>query len=349
MATQTALALTKIGQPLTKVLLPIPDHADGKDLLIKIAAVGLAPLDAKLRDSGYMNIGNRLPAVLGGDLVGTILKAGPEVSNDFPLGSTVFAQSNFKDPRAGGLQEVTTISGEYAAIVPRNLSATDAALYPINAMTSANAIFTPAGFNFPFPGTPDSETFDYKSQKIVVVGGGSNTGKLAIQLAHIAGIGTIIAIASRLNEALLRSYGATHVIDRHDSDVESQVRAAVGDDLVHVLDTVNTTDRGLAMSLLSNTKPGLLITLTPGRSSEDLHAKKKVGVEERQILGFSHANPEFGRLFWKTLPQWLGSGKIKPINYNVIEGLDEDLVNAALDQYTNGNGGDRYHVSISAT
>lgn len=40
MATQTALALTKIGQPLTKVLLPIPDHADGKDLLIKIAAVG---------------------------------------------------------------------------------------------------------------------------------------------------------------------------------------------------------------------------------------------------------------------------------------------------------------------
>lgn len=293
-----------------------------------------------------MNIGSRLPAVLGGDLVGTVLKAGPEVSNNFPPGSTVFSQRNFQDPKAGGLQEFTTISGEYAAIVPQNLSTTDAALYPINAMTSANAIFTPAGFNFPFPGTPGSEAFDYKSQKIAIVGGGSNTGKLAIQFAHIAGVGTIIAIASQSNEALLRSYGATHVIDRHGPDIESQVRALVGDDLVHVLDTISTPDRGLAMSLLSNTKPGLLITLTPGRSNEDLHAQKKAGVEEKQILGFPHVNPEFGRLFWKTLPQWLESGKIKPIKYNVIKGLDVELVNAALDQYTNGNGGDRYHVSI---
>ncbi|KIW10801.1 hypothetical protein PV08_10100 [Exophiala spinifera] len=346
MTTQTALALTKIGQPLTKIVLPKPDNANGKDLLIKVAAVGLAPLDAKLRDAGYFGIGNRLPAVIGGDLVGTVLKAGPEVSNDFPLGSTVFAQCNFKDPKAGGLQEVTTINGEYAAIVPPNLSAADAALYPINAMTSANAIFTPAGFNFPFPGTPDSEGFDYQSQKIVVVGGGSNTGKLAIQLAHIAGVGKIIAIASQSNETLLRSYGATHVINRHDPDIESQVRLLTGDDLVHVLDTVNNPDRGLAMSLLSNTKPGLLITLTPGRSSDSLHAQKKAGVEEKQILGFPHVYPEFGHLFWKTFPRWLESGKVKPIKYNVIKGLDADLVNAALDKYTSGNGGDRYHVSI---
>lgn len=40
MTTQTVLALTKIGQPLAKILLPKPDNANGKDLLIKVAAVG---------------------------------------------------------------------------------------------------------------------------------------------------------------------------------------------------------------------------------------------------------------------------------------------------------------------
>ena len=40
MATQTALALTKIGQPLTKITLPRPEIVDAKDILIKIAAVG---------------------------------------------------------------------------------------------------------------------------------------------------------------------------------------------------------------------------------------------------------------------------------------------------------------------
>lgn len=42
MATQTALALTEIGRPLTKISLPGPDTFDLKEheILIKIAAVG---------------------------------------------------------------------------------------------------------------------------------------------------------------------------------------------------------------------------------------------------------------------------------------------------------------------
>ena len=293
-----------------------------------------------------MNVGSRLPAVLAGDLVGTVMKSGADVASSFPIGAQIFAQASFKVPTDGGLQSYTVVNGSFAAIVPPGIPATEAVLYPINAFTSVMALFTPAGFGLPFPQSPESKTFDYASQKLVIVGGGSNTGKLAVQFARIAGIGTIIAIASLSNMAVLKEFGATHVIARQDPDIESQVRQIVGDDLIYVLDTVSAGDYSLALSILSNTKRGTLIYLARGKLNESLLAQKQAGVDHRHISGFSGAIPDFGRLFWKVFSSWLESGQVKPLPYTVIEGLDADKVNAALDQYRDGTGSVRYHVKL---
>lgn len=306
----------------------------------------VAPHDQKIRDRNLMNVGSRLPAVLAGDLVGTVVKAGADISSSFPIGAQIFAQASFKVPTDGGLQSYTVVNGSFAAIVPPGIPATEAALYPINAFTSVMALFAPAGFGLPFPQTPESTTFDYASQKLVIIGGGSNTGKLAVQFARIAGIGTIIAIASLSNTAVLKEFGATHVIARQDPDIESQVRRIVGDDLIYVFDTVSGGHYSLALSLLSNTKRGTLIYLVSGKMDEAALARKKAGVDHRHISGFSGAIPEFGRLFWKVFSSWLESGQVKPSPYTVIEGLDADKVNAALDQYRDGTGSVRYHVKL---
>ncbi|EXJ85245.1 hypothetical protein A1O3_05920 [Capronia epimyces CBS 606.96] len=348
MATQTALALTTVGKPLTLISLPGPESVElkGNEVLIKVSAVGLAPLDQKIRDLGYFNIGDKLPAVLGGDVVGIVVKTGSEVS--FPVGALVFSQIQFHRPAGGGLQEYTVVNGLYTAIVPQGISATEAALYPINAVTSALALFSSDGFGFPFPGSAESANFDYASQKIVVIGGGSNTGKLAIQLARVAGVGTIVAVASPSNTAELKGYGATHVVARQDEDIRGQVRAIVGDDLLYVYDTVNFGDYSLAVSLLSDVNQGTVVHLLPGGNVSDAAAaqNKVAGVHDKPIAGFSHKIPEVGRLFWKEFPAWMARGEIKPIKYHVIEGLDADAVNAALDEYKAGRGGDRYHVKL---
>ncbi|KIX09255.1 uncharacterized protein Z518_00334 [Rhinocladiella mackenziei CBS 650.93] len=346
MTTQTALALTEIGKPLTKITLPGPETIEPREneVLIKVKAAGLAPLDQKFRDRNFFNIANRLPAVLAGDLVGTVVKIGPGVS--FPVGALVFSQMLLHLPTSGGLQEYTVINGEYTAIVPPGVSAPEAALYPINAVCAAMALFSSHGFGFPFPGTPESASFDYASQKIVIVGGGSNIGQLAIQFARAAAIGTIIAIAAPSNSATLEEYGATHIISRHDSDIEDQVRRIVGDDLLYVHDTINFGDHSLAVSLLSNSQRGTIAHNLPGNADKAVLARKKAGVEDKMIEAYSHAIPEFGRLFWKEFPVWLESRKIKPLKYKVIQGLDADKVNAALDEYKAGKGGERYHVSL---
>lgn len=302
----------------------------------------VAPLDQKLRDKNAFNISARLPAVISGDLVGTVVKGS---STSFPIGSHVFSQTLFNLPTGGGLQEYTLINPLYAAVVPSRISDTEAALYPVNAVTSAMGLFSAMGLNIPFPGAPESKSFDYASQKLVIIGGGSNTGKLAIQFAKIAGIGTIIATASLSSAEELKSYGATHVIARQAPNIEEQVRAIAGDELLYVYDTFSIGDFSLGVSLLSNSKKGSFAYLLSGTANEDVAARKKVGFEAKKVTGFSHAIPQFGQMFWKQFPSWLETGKVKPLKYKVIEGLDVGKVNAALDEYRDGKGGDRYHIS----
>ena len=267
---------------------------------------------------------------------------------EFPVGTRVFSQTLFNLPTGGGLQEYTLINPLYTGIIPSGVSDTEAALYPVNAVTSAMSLFSAAGLGMPFPGSPESKNFDYASQKLVVIGGGSNTGNIAIQLAKLAGIGTIITTASLSGAEELKSYGATHVIARQAPDIEEQVRAIVGDELLYVYDTFSFGDISLGVSLLSNSKKGTIAHLLTGEANEAVTAQKKSGFEAKRIAGFSHAIPEFGQMFWKEFPRWLENGKITPVKYKVIEGLDADKINAALDEYRDGKGGVRYHVRIQS-
>lgn len=297
-----------------------------------------------MRDRGHLGVGERLPWVLSGDIVGEVIEGGPQ--NKFPIGAHIFSQQLFKKAQCGGLQEYTILDSEYAAEVPKGISDTEAALYPINIVTSAISIFSEKGFGFPLPKTPEAEGFDYASQKVAIIGGGTNTAKLAVQLLKLAGVGTIIVIASPSNSELLQSFGASHVISRYDSNIEAQVRAIVDDDLLYVYDTFNFGNLDLAASLLSNSKKGTLVFNGSGPISEAIMAKKQAGLDEKRTLGFSNLIPAFGKALWVNLPGWLSRGNIKPLEYNTIEGLDSDKVNAALDEYAAGRSGVRYHIQI---
>ncbi|KAJ8099548.1 hypothetical protein POJ06DRAFT_281773 [Lipomyces tetrasporus] len=228
----------RVAAPLTRIALPIRDASELKEnqVLIKITATGLAPLD-QFRDRGHLNIGSRLPAVIAGDLVGTVAKNGPNAT--FPIGVHVFSQMLFHLPKA-------------------NISDAEAALYPINAVPSAMSLFSMSGFGLPRPGPPGSEGFDYASQKVVIV----------------------------------------------------VVRRIVRDDLLYMFDMITLGNLSLGASLLSNSKKWTLVC------------------------------------FWKILSTWLESGKIIPLKYNVIDGLDAKKVNKALDEYGQGRSAERYHVRI---
>lgn len=287
----------------------------------------------------------QFPAVIAFDIAGVVVKAGKDVTS-FPIGSHVLAHASIQYATCGGLQEYSIVDSQYSALLPQNINDVDAVAVPTGTVTSALSLFSPMGFGIPFPGTPEAEGFDYKSQKIVIVGGGTNTGKFGIQLARIAGIGTIIAVAGRTGQVELKELGATHVISRHASDIESQVREIVGDELLYVYDTYNSTE-GLvhSVNLLSRSRRGKLVRLVRGPPVASANGIEGAGFEEKQIIGFSSGIPAFGAMLWKQLQEWIEEERLKFPKYSVVDGLDVDKVNAALDDLKLKSG-KRWHVRV---
>ncbi|KAF4341694.1 zinc-type alcohol dehydrogenase [Fusarium beomiforme] len=340
---QKALLLEEVGKPLILGSRPIPKP--GKDqLLVKVLVAGLNPHDQRTRDVGLFVTGT--PYVLASDIVGEVVAAGTgEHSDKFNIGDHVFGHTCAE----GGFNSDFNAAQQYALVDARfvgrvaesGLSDDEASTIPVIVLAGFIALFASSGHGLPPPFSPEAKSFDYSSVTLLVIGGGSNTGRAVVELAKLAGIGQIIAVAGHQNEANLKTIGATHVIDRKAPDVLDQIRAITGDELIHAVDTVNAgVEQELGVAALSNTEKGTLITLR--RPEGDFDAarigSKSAGYERRLVLGVSPVHPEVTMGFWEEVPRWLKEGKLHPSSFKVIEGLDADAANKALDNYRDGKG-----------
>lgn len=200
------------------------------------------------------------------------------------------------------------------------------ATFPTNVSASLVALFEVLGLPAPWQ---DSEP---RPRNILIVGGGSNCGKFAVQLAKLAGIANIIVVGG--DETLLRKLGADHVIDRHSTEDEliEKIRNAAGNDLSYALDAVNLPEGlSLALRALSGDRPGKVARLLPVGMVEDTK-----GHELLDVLGlFLYRNP-LCVAFWERLSDYVGAGVISPTSFSMQEGLEADVVNDALDGYREG-------------
>lgn len=357
---QNALLVTEIGQPLSKATRPIPEPKDG-EVLVKITVAGLNPHDAKSRDDG-LSIKGSLPAVLASDIAGHVVHVGPNVTH-FKQGDHIFGQAllaitstETKVPPhpnydTQGLQEYAIMDTRFSAKVPPAYTDAELATLPTNLVTATVALFDSTGFNIPAPWDPAALEFNYREASILIIGGGSNTGKFAIQLAAITGIGKLLVVASLKSEADLKALGATHVIDRTKpgTQIAADVRRLVGDNLIYALDTINAPeDQYIGVEALSNTKTGKFARLRPRGPVDEskLSAKKPLGFETLNILGASNARPATSVPLWERVSGLVAEGKINPTSFQVIKGLDLDEVNKTLDGYSNGTLSGQWQVHI---
>jgi NADPH2:quinone reductase len=185
---------------------------------------------------------------------------------------------------------------------------------------------------------------------ILIVGGGSNCGRFATQLARLTGFGTIVVVGG--NESELISFGATHVVERHGGHdtVLERIRAIAGDDLIYAFDAYNApNEQHLAINALSNLKQGKLARLVWSRGSvqEDMIREKAKGYELKNVLGISHLKPDVATPFWQHATEYLALGKIKPLEFVSVQGLDVDKVNEVLDAYRDGKRVVQTHFRVS--
>lgn len=199
---------------------PVPGP---RDLLVKVEAVSVNPVDFKVRRS---NDPGGTPRILGFDAAGTVAAVGGEVTL-FRVGDPVYYAGSITRP--GTNAEYHLVDERIVGRKPHTLDFAEAAALPLTALTAWELMFDRIGLRLL------SEAGD---RSLLIVGGAGGVGSMAIQLARVLTDVTVIATASRPETAAWAAeLGAHHVVD-HSKDLGPQL-AALG---------IPAVDIGLALA-----------------------------------------------------------------------------------------------------
>jgi len=199
----------------------------GHDLLVRVEAVSVNPVDIKLR--GGVAPAEGALRVLGFDAAGTVEAVGPDATL-FRPGDAVFYAGAIDRP--GTNSEFHLVDERIVGPKPRSLSVAEAAALPLTAITAWEMLFDRLQL------TRGGE----EGRSLLIVGGAGGVGSMAIQLARRLTNVRVLATASRPETAAwVRDLGAHDVID-HSGDIAGQIRA-LGLNGVEFIFSTNATDR----------------------------------------------------------------------------------------------------------
>ena len=225
-----AVALTRylpITDPesLFNVDLPKPQAA-GRDLLVRVEAVSVNPVDTKVR-APKPDV-EKTPRVLGWDAAGVVESVGPNVTS-FRPGDDVFYAGDITRP--GTNSEYHLVDGRIVSHKPSSLSFAEAAALPLTSITAWETLFERLGVD---------RDADNSDRTLLILGGAGGVGSIAIQLAKWSGL-IVIATASRPEtQDWVKGLGADHVVD-HRQPLPPQL-AAIGHKEVNFIANFNNTD-----------------------------------------------------------------------------------------------------------
>ncbi|MFD6293161.1 NADP-dependent oxidoreductase [Streptomyces sp. NPDC060205] len=209
---------------LTVVDAPEP-RALPAEVLVRVRAIGLNPLEARLRVGEFPLLG-RPPFVLGWDISGVVEEA-PQTWR-FRPGDEVFGMPKF--PRAAdAYAEFVSAPALHLVRKPASLSHVEAAALPVVGLTAWQGLVDLGGVS--------------EGDRVLVHGGGGGVGHVAIQLAKALGA-YVIATAGGSKRTFVEGLGADEVIDYTQVDFTEAAR-----DIDVVLDTIggDTVERSLGV------------------------------------------------------------------------------------------------------
>ena len=188
-----AMVLEEFGAPLVARELAVPSVGTG-EVLVKIVASGVNPLDTKIRAGRAAHARNVLPAVLGLDMAGVVERVGSGVAG-FAPGDEVFGMTGGVGGVQGSLAEYAAVDARLLAHKPATLTMREAAALPLVAITAWEGLVDRAQVT--------------AGDKVLIQGGAGGIGHVAIQIARSFGA-EVFATEAR-NPGLVKSLGATAI------------------------------------------------------------------------------------------------------------------------------------------
>src|SRR5437868_8501234 len=270
-------------------------------LLVKVKAAAVNPVDWKIREGLGEIFGLKLPLILGCEVAGTVEAVGNNVE-DFAPGEDVYG---YLGAHSGGYAEYVAAPASEFVHKPKQIDFDTAASVPVAALTAWQGIFDHGKLA--------------SGQRILITGASGAVGSMAVQLAKNKGA-RVIGTGSGRNEEFVRKLGADEFIDYKKAKFEEEVSAV---DVV--FDTVGGETQDRAFQTLK--RGGVLVSTVNPPSEEKA---KQFGVTGTMVFMMSKADQlaEINRL--------VESGKL---NMRVATVLPLTEVKKALQLSATGHAG----------
>lgn len=210
MPTMKSALLEAAGSPFRIIDTERPIAGPGQ-VLVRIEASGVNPLDVKIRAGAAAHARHPYPAILGIDLAGVVEAVGEGVRT-VRKGDEVYGMTGGVGGNQGSLAEYAAVDARLLALKPANFSMREAAALPLVFITAWEGVIDRANLR--------------AGQTVLVLGGGGGVGHVAIQIAVAMGA-DVYGVDSSRKADYIRSLGATP-IDYATESVEAYVERLTG-------------------------------------------------------------------------------------------------------------------------
>jgi NADPH:quinone reductase-like Zn-dependent oxidoreductase len=265
-----AICLHRTGGPsvlkFEEVEEPTPNRGE---LLIRVRAASVNPVDTKIRAGKFKLFRARLPAIIGRDIAGVVCGLGPrggKKGHAFRVGDSVFGMLDYE---RGAYAEYTVASPREIALRPKRLPDAKAGVLGVAALTAWQGLFEHGRLR--------------EGQRVLIHGAAGGVGHLAVQFAKVRGA-TVIATAAKRDLHWVRSLGADQVIDYENQRFETET-----DDIDLVFDLVAGETQERSWQVLKKRGGAIVSTLSePSKTQARKHhargVRMMVKVESAQLM-----------------------------------------------------------------
>jgi len=221
-----AVLMTAAGEPEVLQLqeVPEPQIQNDTEILVRLQAAGVNPLDTKLRRRGTF-YSDQMPAILGCDGAGVVEAVGSGVQR-FRVGDEVyFCAGGLGESGTGNYAQLTVVDERLVAHKPASLSFAEAAAAPLVLITAWEALYDRGRLE--------------AGQRVLIHAGSGGVGHVAIQLAKLRGAEVCTTVGSQDKARLVRQLGADHPILYKQTDfVQAALDWTEGEGVDLAFDTV---------------------------------------------------------------------------------------------------------------
>lgn len=204
--------------------IPDPEISQDREILVRLKAAGVNPIDRKLRTRGTLYPDATGPAVLGCDGAGIVEAVGAAVQN-YRVGDEVYFCNAGLGAQTGNYAQLAVVDERFVAKKPASLSFAEAAAAPLVSITAWESLYDRGRLQ--------------AGQTALIHAGAGGVGHVAVQLAKLQGAEVCTTVGSQAKAEFVQQLGVDKAILYKQTDfVEAVLDWTSGEGVDLAFDTV---------------------------------------------------------------------------------------------------------------